>query len=226
MAFFCIQYRYKIDTEKIKTLTWQNLYFTKSITVLIWTKLNLTQRLSRIINNLIKCNVHTHCIQYHFAALHLRQKRHLIQDKIAWEKFLFLFHLSIINMIQRLYLTRQNQVSWDLEFVAWLFLYNFFIPNRDAVCDFHFCIDLTDCRKTLNPFFNQEFKFQNLPYAETFDKTLMLNIFDYDRFSKHDQIGEVRYILIYNSNKHINCMSISLYPTVLIPYSSLYLLNK
>jgi len=47
-------------------------------------------------------------------------------------------------------------------------------------------------RKTLNPFFNQEFKFQNLPYAETFDKTLMLNIFDYDRFSKHDQIGEVK----------------------------------
>jgi len=29
-------------------------------------------------------------------------------------------------------------------------------------------------------------------YAETFDKTLMLNIFDYDRFSKHDQIGEVK----------------------------------
>merc|ERR1711902_103006 len=27
---------------------------------------------------------------------------------------------------------------------------------------------------------------------KTFDKTLMLNIFDYDRFSKHDQIGEVK----------------------------------
>jgi len=47
-------------------------------------------------------------------------------------------------------------------------------------------------RKTLNPFFNQQFEFKNLPYAETFDKTLMLNIFDYDRFSKHDQIGEVK----------------------------------
>ena len=46
-------------------------------------------------------------------------------------------------------------------------------------------------RKTLNPFFNQTFEFKNLPYAETFDKTLMLSIFDYDRFSKHDQIGEV-----------------------------------
>ena len=48
-----------------------------------------------------------------------------------------------------------------------------------------------NCRKTLNPFFNQTFEFKNLPYADTFDKTLMLNIFDYDRFSKHDQIGEV-----------------------------------
>lgn len=47
-------------------------------------------------------------------------------------------------------------------------------------------------RKTLNPFFNQAFEFKNLPYAETFDKTLMFSIFDYDRFSKHDQIGEVR----------------------------------
>lgn len=46
-------------------------------------------------------------------------------------------------------------------------------------------------RKTLNPFFNQQFEFKNLPYAETFDKTLMFSIFDYDRFSKHDQIGEV-----------------------------------
>lgn len=47
-------------------------------------------------------------------------------------------------------------------------------------------------RKTLNPFFNQTFEFKNLPYADTFDKTLMMNIFDYDRFSKHDQIGEVK----------------------------------
>jgi hypothetical protein len=30
-----------------------------------------------------------------------------------------------------------------------------------------------------------------LPYAETFDKTLIFHLFDYDRFSKHDQIGEV-----------------------------------
>lgn len=50
-------------------------------------------------------------------------------------------------------------------------------------------------RKTLNPFFNQMFEFKNLPYAETFDKTLMFSIFDYDRFSKHDQIGEVKIAL-------------------------------
>ena len=46
-------------------------------------------------------------------------------------------------------------------------------------------------RKTLNPFFNETFQFKNLPYADTFDKTLMFTIFDHDRFSKHDRIGEV-----------------------------------
>ena len=50
-------------------------------------------------------------------------------------------------------------------------------------------------RKTLNPFFNQTFEFKNLPYAETFDKTLMFSVFDYDRFSKHDQIGEVNQLI-------------------------------
>jgi len=47
-------------------------------------------------------------------------------------------------------------------------------------------------RKTLNPFFNETFQFKNLPYADTFDKTVWFNIFDYDRFSKHDRIGEVK----------------------------------
>eukprot|EP00088_Acartia_fossae_P011171 TRINITY_DN15620_c0_g1_i1.p1 TRINITY_DN15620_c0_g1~~TRINITY_DN15620_c0_g1_i1.p1 ORF type:complete len:418 (-),score=179.51 TRINITY_DN15620_c0_g1_i1:132-1385(-) len=47
-------------------------------------------------------------------------------------------------------------------------------------------------RKTLNPFFNETFQFKNLPYADTFDKTLMFTIFDFDRFSKHDKIGEIK----------------------------------
>jgi len=47
-------------------------------------------------------------------------------------------------------------------------------------------------RKTLNPFFNETFQFKNIPYADTFDKTLMFTIFDFDRFSKHDRIGEVK----------------------------------
>ena len=54
-------------------------------------------------------------------------------------------------------------------------------------------------RKTLNPFFNETFHFKNLPYAETFDKTLMFTIFDYDRFSKHDRIGEVHCSLKFSS---------------------------
>jgi synaptotagmin-1 len=47
-------------------------------------------------------------------------------------------------------------------------------------------------RKTLSPFFNETFAFKGVPYSETFDKTLVFSVFDYDRFSKHDQIGEVK----------------------------------
>ena len=54
-------------------------------------------------------------------------------------------------------------------------------------------------RKTLNPFFNETFQFKNLPYADTFDKTLMFTIFDFDRFSKHDRIGEVRNTWFYTN---------------------------
>ncbi|XP_035727482.1 synaptotagmin 1-like isoform X2 [Vespa mandarinia] len=47
-------------------------------------------------------------------------------------------------------------------------------------------------RKTLSPVFEETFVFKNVPYAEAMNKTLVFAIFDFDRFSKHDQIGEVK----------------------------------
>ncbi|XP_011702202.1 PREDICTED: synaptotagmin 1 isoform X2 [Wasmannia auropunctata] len=47
-------------------------------------------------------------------------------------------------------------------------------------------------RKTLNPVFNETFTFKAVPYADAMNKTLVFAIFDFDRFSKHDQIGEVK----------------------------------
>ncbi|XP_036340688.1 synaptotagmin 1-like [Rhagoletis pomonella] len=47
-------------------------------------------------------------------------------------------------------------------------------------------------RKTLSPVFNETFTFKGLPYADAMNKTLVFAIFDFDRFSKHDQIGEVK----------------------------------
>ena len=64
----------------------------------------------------------------------------------------------------------------------------FLIPETKGIKKFETKVH----RKTLNPFFNETFQFKNLPYADTFDKTLMFTIFDYDRFSKHDRIGEVK----------------------------------
>ncbi|XP_028967744.1 synaptotagmin 1 [Galendromus occidentalis] len=46
-------------------------------------------------------------------------------------------------------------------------------------------------RKTLNPVFNETFNFK-IAYAEITTKTLVFAIYDFDRFSKHDQIGEVK----------------------------------
>ncbi|KAL1463490.1 hypothetical protein WDU94_015238 [Cyamophila willieti] len=50
-------------------------------------------------------------------------------------------------------------------------------------------------RKTLNPVFNETFVFKGVPYADAMNKTLVFAIFDFDRFSKHDQIGEVKVAL-------------------------------
>ncbi|VDP16912.1 unnamed protein product [Soboliphyme baturini] len=45
-------------------------------------------------------------------------------------------------------------------------------------------------RKTLNPVFNESFMFK-VPFTEITTKTLGFSIYDFDRFSKHDQIGIV-----------------------------------
>lgn len=46
-------------------------------------------------------------------------------------------------------------------------------------------------RKTLNPVFNETFIFK-VPFAEVASKTLVFAVYDFDRFSKHDQIGQVQ----------------------------------
>ncbi|XP_048356285.1 synaptotagmin-1 isoform X2 [Sphaerodactylus townsendi] len=46
-------------------------------------------------------------------------------------------------------------------------------------------------RKTLNPVFNEQFTFK-VPYSELGGKTLVMSVYDFDRFSKHDIIGEYK----------------------------------
>lgn len=46
-------------------------------------------------------------------------------------------------------------------------------------------------RKTLNPIYNETFVFKEIEYADIGEKTIAFQIFDFDRFSKHDQIGEL-----------------------------------
>ncbi|XP_037306265.2 synaptotagmin-1b [Pungitius pungitius] len=46
-------------------------------------------------------------------------------------------------------------------------------------------------RKTLEPDFNETFTFK-VPYTELGGKTLVMTVYDFDRFSKHDAIGAVK----------------------------------
>nr|XP_020469513.1 synaptotagmin-1-like [Monopterus albus] len=46
-------------------------------------------------------------------------------------------------------------------------------------------------KKTLEPSFNETFTFK-VPYTELGGKTLVMTVYDFDRFSKHDAIGVVR----------------------------------
>ena len=45
-------------------------------------------------------------------------------------------------------------------------------------------------RKTLNPEFNETFTF-NVPYKDLENRLLQFNVYDFDRFSRHDLIGTV-----------------------------------
>merc|ERR1711963_465176 len=47
-------------------------------------------------------------------------------------------------------------------------------------------------RKNLNPKFDQTFIFKNIPYVDTFDKTLVMAVYDYDMFSSSDQQSEIQ----------------------------------
>ncbi|TRY81711.1 hypothetical protein DNTS_026019 [Danionella cerebrum] len=46
-------------------------------------------------------------------------------------------------------------------------------------------------RKTLNPVFNETFRYP-IPQKELIESTLVMQVYDFNRFSKHDIIGEIR----------------------------------
>ncbi|MBN3324035.1 SYT1 protein, partial [Atractosteus spatula] len=61
----------------------------------------------------------------------------------------------------------------------------YLLPNKSKV------YETKVFRKTLNPVFNEQFKFQ-VPHSELNESTLVMQVYDFNRFSKHDIIGELR----------------------------------
>ncbi|NXN37516.1 SYT1 protein, partial [Rhinoptilus africanus] len=57
-------------------------------------------------------------------------------------------------------------------------------------------------RKTLNPVFNESFTFL-VPQAEVPESTLVMQIYDFNRFAKHNIIGEVRLPLASVNLQHV-----------------------
>ncbi|XP_019375289.1 PREDICTED: synaptotagmin-8 [Gavialis gangeticus] len=57
-------------------------------------------------------------------------------------------------------------------------------------------------RKTLNPVFNESFTFQ-IPQAEMSESTLVMQVYDFNRFARHDIIGEVRLPLSNVDLQHV-----------------------
>ena len=50
--------------------------------------------------------------------------------------------------------------------------------------------------KTLNPVFEQSFNFKHITYAQLTSSYLHLKVYDYDRFSGHDMLGETKVPII------------------------------
>lgn len=51
---------------------------------------------------------------------------------------------------------------------------------------------MTGWSPSLNLFFPSLFFFLKVPYSELGGKTLVMTVYDFDRFSKHDAIGAVK----------------------------------
>merc|ERR1712110_373546 len=110
------------------------------------------------------------------------QKEYL--GKLQYElKYDFNTQTLVVKVVQAVDLP-----AMDMGGVSDPYVKVFLIPETKGMKKFETKVH----RKTLNPFFNETFLFKNIPYADTFDKTLMFTIFDYDRFSKHDRIGEIK----------------------------------
>ncbi|XP_046844678.1 synaptotagmin 1-like isoform X2 [Xenia sp. Carnegie-2017] len=58
-------------------------------------------------------------------------------------------------------------------------------------------------KRTLDPVYNETFVFKNIPYSDIENRTLLMEVYDFDRFSGHDIIGIVKLPLIDVDLTHV-----------------------
>uniref|UniRef100_A0A3Q2VEF3 Synaptotagmin n=1 Tax=Haplochromis burtoni TaxID=8153 RepID=A0A3Q2VEF3_HAPBU len=119
-------------------------------------------------------------------AVTLKEKLHFLPDKILFSLLLLLTYTLIFSTQLTIgILQAADLMSMDSGGTSDPYVKVLLFPDKKKK------FDTKVHKKTLNPVFNETFVFK-VPYEELGGKTLVMSVYDYDRFSKHDVIGEVK----------------------------------
>ena len=96
------------------------------------------------------------------------------------------FELSYENMILKLVIKKATGLpAKDITGTSDPFVKVLLLPDKKHK------LETRVKRKKLNPIWNEAFTFEGFPHSKLLQKTLYMQVLDYDRFSRNDPIGEI-----------------------------------
>ncbi len=111
-------------------------------------------------------------------------KRFTFQVQLPRINFSILYDIQAYSLTIHL-LSAENLPAKDRKGTCDPFVNLFLLPHREDI------FRSKTCYKQLNPIFNETFVFQNIPYNEVNDRTLVLRVLDENRISQNNAIGNV-----------------------------------